>query len=112
MIDLKEGPYKGFLLIKCDNCGKVYGLYAKDVTYSAKCRDCGEETLLERLKPAHLECDNCGDAYNYLTNIKSREFTYECNSCGSPVDMEFNFKKMRYHTLGHDPIVRRKKRGK
>ncbi|MDO4439234.1 MAG: hypothetical protein Q4B86_07320 [Eubacteriales bacterium] len=110
MIDLKEGPYKGFLLIKCDGCGKLYGFHAKQVTYSAICNECGEVTLLEKMRPVHLECDNCGHYYSYLTNIRTREFTYRCNNCESPVDMELNLKKMRYHTLGHDPVVKKIKR--
>ncbi|MCI8921135.1 MAG: hypothetical protein HFE88_04570 [Acutalibacter sp.] len=85
--DTKQG-YKGFLLVKCADCGSVWGFCSKAVIIKAKCR-CGNETPLSGLKPAYLEC-KCGSHYKYMTNIADDQFTYKCLNCGAPVDMALN----------------------
>lgn len=93
------GPYKGFMIIECENCGAVKGFCAKQPTYSYKCNDCGEETPLEELRPMYMRC-KCGKDYRYLTNLKTNMFTKDCISCGAPVDMELNGRKTAYVTIG------------
>lgn len=95
--------YKGFLLVKCADCGSIWGFCSKAVTIKAKCR-CGSETLLSGLKPAYLEC-KCGSHYKYMTNITDEQFTYKCLSCGAPVDMVLNKNGTAYLPL--DKIKRR-----
>lgn len=48
-----QGPYKGFLLIVCEECGAVKAFCAKRETYSFRCDECGYETPLENLRPMY-----------------------------------------------------------
>lgn len=90
--------YRGFLLIKCEKCGTVKGFCAKNPITRYRC-DCGHETPLHDLRPAHLKC-KCGQWYKYRTNISEQTFTYNCLNCGGPVDMELNKRETAYVTIG------------
>ncbi len=97
--DDRHGPYKGFLLIKCESCGEVRAYCAKYETYTFKCK-CGHETALDGLLPAHMHCE-CGKYYKYLTNLTGKIVSNNCLTCGSPVDMELNGKANAYVTIGY-----------
>jgi hypothetical protein len=84
--------YKGFLLIECADCGKVRGFYAKNPQTVYYC-DCGCQTPLESLRPMYPKCAKCGSTFKYLTNIGDPELTYNCLTCGSPIDMELNTRR-------------------
>lgn len=101
--DAQQG-YKGFLLIKCADCGDIWGFCSKAVITKAKCR-CGSEITLSDLKPAYLEC-KCGSHYKYMTNIADEQFTYKCLNCGAPVDLALNKNGTAYLPL--DKIKRRR----
>lgn len=90
--------YKGFLLIKCEKCGKIRGFCAKTPTNKHRC-ECGHITELHDLKRAYLEC-KCGGRYKYNTNVTDDTFDYPCLNCGSPVDMELNKRRNAYVTIG------------
>ena len=90
--------HRGFLLIKCDKCGKIKGFCAKEPTTEFWCT-CGEKSELpERLTPAILRCE-CGSIWKYKTNATEDVIEYNCISCGAPVDMQYNHKKGRYETI-------------
>lgn len=89
--------YRGFLLIKCEHCGKIKGFCAKTPISEFTC-DCGEKTELYDLKPAHLHC-KCGSNWKYKTNITDETFDYNCLNCGSPVDLELNSRRNTYVTI-------------
>lgn len=89
--------YKGFLLIKCEHCGKIKGFCAKTPISEFVC-DCGGKTELYGLKPAHLHC-KCGSNWKYKTNITDETFYYNCLNCGSPVDLELNSRRNTYVTI-------------
>lgn len=93
----EEQEYKGFLLIKCEKCGKLKGFCAKTPTSEHRC-ECGHKTKLHDLKPAFLNC-KCGGRYKYKTNITDEQFEYNCLNCGSPVDMELNSRRNTYVTV-------------
>lgn len=93
-----QGPYKGFLIIKCEECGEVKGFCAKRETYSYKCQ-CGHETLLEKLRPLHLHC-KCGRYFRYRTNLTEEKTAFPCLECGEPVELELNMRKTAYVTVG------------
>lgn len=57
-----QGPYKGFLLIVCEECGAVKAFCAKRETYSFRCDECGYETPLENLRPMYMHC-KCAGGY-------------------------------------------------
>lgn len=91
--------YKGFLLIKCEHCGKVRGFCSKTPITSSKC-DCGGRTELHSLKRAFLKCSKCGNQFKYQTNITDEVFDYACLNCGSPVDLQLNKRGDTYVTIG------------
>ena len=98
--DLTAEPeeYKGFIMLKCDRCGKIRGFCAKYPITSSRC-DCGHSIELRGLRPAHLKC-KCGSKFTYKTNITEERFDYPCLNCGSPVDLEINKRGTAYVTVG------------
>lgn len=89
--------YKGFLLIRCEECGKLKGFCAKQPMSEYRC-DCGHTTELHALKAAHLKC-KCGSSFTYNTNITDEQFDYPCLNCGSPVDLALNRRRDTYITV-------------
>ena len=57
--DADQGPYRGFLIVQCEECGAIKAFCAKHETYGYKCGECGHETPLERLRPLFMHC-KCG----------------------------------------------------
>jgi endogenous inhibitor of DNA gyrase (YacG/DUF329 family) len=94
-----DGPYKGFLLIRCEECGAVEAYCAKNETYAFRCRKCKAVTPLEKLRPAYMHC-KCGEEFRYKTNIRDRQLSHTCISCGAPVDMEINRRGTAFVTIG------------
>lgn len=92
---LDEGPYAGFLLIKCENCGDLAGFNARRPTFGSKCKKCGTETPLEKLRMAHLAC-SCGKVYSYKTNVQDKELEHACLSCGKPIRAKLNWNGTAY----------------
>lgn len=97
-LEKKKEEYKGFLLIECEDCGKLRGYHAKYPTTDYYC-DCGHATALHDLRPLHLHC-KCGSSFKYMTNIQKSKLTYRCLDCGAPVDMELNNKGNAFVTVG------------
>lgn len=91
--------YKGFLLMECEECGKIKGFCARKPITSYRCDDCGHITQLKNLRPAFLKC-KCGREYKYKTNAKGYLITYNCLDCGNPVDLELNSRETAYVTAG------------
>lgn len=89
--------YRGFLLIKCEHCGKLKGFCAKTPISEFTC-ECGSKTKLHNLKPAYLKC-KCGGQYKYKTNATDETFGYNCLNCGNPIDLEMNSRKNTYVTI-------------
>lgn len=100
---VEEKEYSGFLLIKCDKCGKVKAFCSKGKMTSYNC-DCGHETHLNNLRPLYLRC-KCGSEFKYKTNFQTSEFTHNCLSCGKPVNLRLNSRKTAYVTIGGVLIV-------
>lgn len=93
-----QGPYKGFLLVRCEKCGKVKAYCQKRETFVFKC-ECGNETLLEGMIPMHLNCKKCGSKFLYKTNIKNSTYIHTCIKCRSPVKMHVNRRGTAYVTF-------------
>lgn len=74
--------YKGFLLIRCAQCGELRGFCAKQPISSYRCATCNGETPLHDLTSAHIRC-KCGKHFKYRTNFEEDVFTYSCLSCGA-----------------------------
>lgn len=90
--------YKGFLLIRCAQCGDLRGFCVKQPISSYRCAACGGETPLHDLTSAHIRC-KCGKSFKYRTNIEEDSITYNCLSCGAPVDLAYNKKARAYQTV-------------
>ena len=89
--------YRGFLLIRCEHCGKIRAYCSNyPVTYH-KC-ECGHKTDLHDLKPLYANCE-CGQRSYYRTNIEDPILDVNCISCGASVAVEWNAKKKRYGTI-------------
>lgn len=96
--DADQGPYRGFLMIRCEECGEVKAYCARRETYGYKCK-CGHETPLEKLRPMFMHC-KCGKDFRYRTNLTDKQYTHICMDCGTPVDMEINSRGTAYVTIG------------
>ncbi len=92
------GPYRGFLMVRCEKCGKLKAFCAKRETYSFRCDDCGHETPLENLRPMYMKC-KCGKEYRYKTNLTDQNVSHACLSCHAPVDMVLNWRETAYVTV-------------
>lgn len=57
--DADQGPYRGFLIVQCEECGAIKAFCAKHETYGYKCGECGHEKPLEKLRPLFMHC-KCG----------------------------------------------------
>lgn len=89
--------YKGFLIVKCEECGKVKGFCAKQPIRQYVC-ECGGKTELRDLKMVRLKC-KCGAQFNYKTNITDETFDFPCLECGNPVDLQLNKRGDTYVSL-------------
>ena len=89
--------YKGFLYIKCEECGEVRGFCAKELIRASRCK-CGHETELKDLNPLHVHCE-CGRQFKYMTNMDEFLFDINCIDCGSPVPVKWNKNKRLYETI-------------
>lgn len=90
--------YKGFLHIRCEECGETISYNAKEPETQHKCKKCGHVTQLRALKPMYAECKACGSSWKYMTNRNTAELTQECLQCGGLIDMEMNSRRTAYVT--------------
>lgn len=91
--------YKGFLHIRCPECGAEKGFCSKNGTDNIHCDQCGyEEKFKEPLTPMYVNCE-CGAGFKYLTNKKEEMFDIPCLKCGAPVPIRYNGKKKIYETI-------------
>lgn len=82
--------WKGFLILRCHECGDVKDFFAKERITSSRCK-CGCEIELDDLIPAYANCGKCGKAIKYRTNIRDDyPVTVHCLDCGAPIDMQVN----------------------
>lgn len=92
--------YKGFLHLQCDHCGDIFDTCLKQEQDSLRCRKCGHTIKLTRsnMQKADLHCE-CGKRMYYWTNRTGAMFDMTCIECGSPVAVEWHWKKKRYVTI-------------
>ena len=95
----KKTKYKGFLLIRCSGCGKVFAVCLKTPIGTFRCRECGAETPLENLAPADMRCSSCDHKWEYMTNIEDGCAECSCLECGAPMCGWWNPKKHKYETV-------------
>lgn len=94
-----EAEYvKGFIIAKCEKCGKIKGYCTKEYTNAHTC-ECGHETFFHDMKQLYLDC-KCGSHFKYQTNLQTSEFSYKCINCGAEVDLKLNSRRTAYTTIG------------
>jgi phage FluMu protein Com len=89
---------KGFLYMKCPNCGEVKGFNAKQEIDRFYCNACNTESELKNLTDLYSRCE-CGRAWHYLTNITDEMFDIPCLECGNPVAVIFNPNSGAYENI-------------
>lgn len=97
MREHRPWKYKGFLLIKCQHCGKLKGFCAKTQIDMYIC-DCGVKTPIQNLVHATASC-KCGKKWLYRTNADDQMIEVDCIQCGSPIDLVWNARRGMYVTL-------------
>lgn len=91
--------YKGFLHVKCPECGDIRGFCAKEPMEGFHCFECGADIpFTDKLVPLYIDCQ-CGRGFKYMTNITDDMFDIDCIECGSPVAVQYNTKKKIYETI-------------
>lgn len=93
--------YKGFLLIRCPECGEIRGFCSKTYVTDTTCRNCGASIPLDGLIPAHVNCGKCGNHFKYRTNIDTQEpIPFRCLRCEAPIDLQMNARGTALVTIG------------
>lgn len=91
--------YSGFLIVKCEACGKIHAFCSRFPGIShSQCTACGHITKLDSMRPAYVRCKRCGREYKYRTNIQDTEFTIDCLNCNEPVTLRLGTKGTAFVT--------------
>lgn len=90
---------KGFVYMKCPNCGSIHGANLKDWSTHYRCKECGGLIAFQNLRSLYVDCE-CGKKFYYKTNLKVPMFDIPCLACGNPVAVYYNEKKESYQTIG------------
>lgn len=94
----KEPKYRGFILYRCQVCGKAYAINAHDPVSSVECKGCGSKVNLHDVVVAELQCPQCGRVWKYQTNEVGADVFVGCIQCGTKMHGEWNAKCRRYVT--------------
>ena len=91
-----ETGYRGFLIIRCGGCGKIYFKHAREPITESLCKACGHVTKLENMAAAELFCPDCGKAWRYRTDSEEAAVSVACIQCGREMTGEWDKKLRRY----------------
>lgn len=81
-----DRAHSGFLMIRCEECGKVTGTCVRNPITDFRC-SCGHSTHLRgTLRPLEYTC-KCGSRFRYRTNLEDEVVEIDCFKCGAPVTM-------------------------
>lgn len=79
-----DRTHRGFLMIRCEECGKITGACVKNPITDFRC-SCGHSTpLRSTLRPLEYTC-KCGANFRYYTNLEDKMVKIDCFNCGAPV---------------------------
>ena len=96
--DAEEPGYRGFLLVKCAGCGRVYAFNSRSKTTQAICKECGHKTPLSEMTQAEFLCPGCGSRWTYLTNLEDADAVCKCIRCGEKMRARWNKNIRKYAT--------------
>lgn len=88
---------KGFIIPKCEKCGKVGFLFSKERSSSYEC-SCGHVTAFHDMKPVYMDCQ-CGEHFKYMANLQTATFKYKCVNCGEETELSMNSRRNAYITI-------------
>lgn len=91
-----EQGYRGFLLVRCGGCGRVYAYNAREEATESTCRECGHVTPLQMLAQASFKCPSCKETWNYKTNLVEADATCRCILCGAEMHARWHKKLRKY----------------
>lgn len=98
-VDQQEKAYRGFMYLKCPECGTVKGFNSTKEIKGYHCFECGADTDFgDGLKELYVNCE-CGKRFKYMTNMEEPTFDINCVECGNPVAVKWNEKKQIYETI-------------
>lgn len=87
---------RGFVSIKCPECGKVHNTCLHEERIIFNCKACGQPVALEGLKSIKMECPRCHFKARYLTNRQERKIQMECLNCSQPVNFRQGYRRGNY----------------
>ena len=87
---------RGFVNIKCGECGEATVTCLHEERTIFVCRKCGHPTGLEGLKTIRMECGRCGFKGRYRTNRTEKHIMMECLQCSQPVQLRKGFRRGNY----------------
>lgn len=83
---VRYGPVKGFVICKCEECGKQKAFCSRFPISDFLC-ECGHHTYLANIRNVYAKC-KCGRNSKYSTNVDDERLSVNCIACGAPVDTE------------------------
>lgn len=92
----EKKPVKGFVSIKCPECGRVHNTCLHEERTIFNCKACGQPVALKGLKSIKMECPRCRFKARYLTNRQERKIQMECLNCSQPVNFRQGFRRGNY----------------
>ena len=91
--------YRGFMYLKCLECGEENGFHMKRESDHFHCNSCNARTVFtDPLVPLWMACE-CGKTFKYMTNMEAPMFEMNCLHCGAPVTLKWNERRKQYDTL-------------
>ena len=86
--------FKGLMVLKCPDCGKVFTYFSKESVDHCYCKDCKTTFTLENPVPLVSYCE-CGNRIRSVTNCKDSLIEFNCK-CGYPLVAEYSVRKNKY----------------
>ena len=91
---------KGFVSIKCPECGKVHNTCLHEDRTIFNCKACGQPVPMEDLRSIKMDCPRCRFKARYLTNRQEKLIQMECLNCSQPVNFRKGFRRGNYVVEG------------
>lgn len=98
MSEEKNTMYRGFLIVRCERCGRTRTFRSREGTDGHRCNECRWLTKLRDLVVVEMQCPVCGKGWHYKTNSTRSTVTACCVACGTEMTADWNPFRNRYVT--------------